>query len=85
MASIFPAVVHYDQDFIPNDMKQTHLERIVAGRKQKSQIPQFTGDSVERLLYTQQRFDDTMATQGITDDQWHAQFEQTLHGDPSDF
>ena len=54
MASLFPAVVHYKQDFIPNYIKQIHLERTVAGKKQKNQIPQFTDDSVEMLHYTQQ-------------------------------
>ena len=84
MASLFPAVVHYEQVFVSNDMKQTHLERTVAGRKQKSQIPRFTGDSVEMLLYTQQWFNDAMETQGIDADECHNQFGQTLHGDPSD-
>ena len=60
MTSLFPAVVHYNQDFIPNDMQQTHLKIIVAGRKQKRQIPQFTSDSAEMLLYIQQWFNDTM-------------------------
>ena len=63
MASIFPAVVHYEQDFISNNMKQTQLERTVDGQKQKSQIPQFTGDSVEMLLYTQQRFNNSIMQQ----------------------
>ena len=38
MVSLFPAVIHYDQDFIPNDMKQAYLERTVDGRKQKRKI-----------------------------------------------
>ena len=43
MASLFPAIIHYKQDFVPNDnRKQTQLllERTVNAHKQKSQIPQ---------------------------------------------
>ena len=74
MADLFPAVINYKQDFIPNDMKQVHLERTVDGRKQKSQIPKFTGDSVEVLLYTKQLFNDAMDTQEIDKDEWHEDF-----------
>ena len=84
MTSLFPAVIHYEQDCIPTDMKNTQLEVTVDGRKLKSQIPQFTGDIVEMLLWTRQQFNDAMNTQDIGEDEWHKQFEQTLHGDPSD-
>ena len=41
MASLFPAIIHYKQEFVPNDnIKQTQLERTVNARKKKSQIPQ---------------------------------------------
>ena len=46
-------------------MKMTQLERTLAGQKIKSYIPQFTGDSVEMLLYTVARFLDAMTTQAI--------------------
>ena len=84
MANLFPAVINYKQDFIPNNMKTVQLERTVDGRKQKSQIPKFTGDGVEMLLYTKQQFDDLMGTQNIDKDTWKDEFGQTLHGDPSD-
>ena len=84
MANIFPPVINYTQDFIPNDMKMTQLERTLAGRKIKSYIPQFTGDSVEMLLYTVARFLDAMTTQAINQNVWEDQFGYTLHGDPSD-
>ena len=65
MANIFPPVINYTQDFIPNDMKMSQLERTLAGRKIKSYIPQYTGDSVEMLLYTVARFLDAMTTQAV--------------------
>ena len=41
MASLFPAIIHYKQEFVPNDnVKQTQLERTVNAHKQKNQIPQ---------------------------------------------
>ena len=84
MANIFPPVISYTQDFIPNDMKMSQLERTLAGRKIKSYIPQYTGDSVEMLLYTVARFLDAMTTQSINPNAWQDQFGYTLHGDPSD-
>ena len=84
MTSLFPAVIHYTVDFDPKEMKNTQLEVMVDGRKVKSQIPQFTGDSAEMLLWTGQRFLDAMNSQDIGEDDWHDQFERTLHGDPSD-
>ena len=84
MASIFPPVISYTQDFIPNDMKMSQLERTLAGRKIKSYIPQYTGDSVEMLLYTVSRFLDAMTTQAVNPNAWEDQFGYTLHGDPSD-
>lgn len=66
MASLFPAIIHYEQDLVLNDMKQTQLEHTVNARKQqKSQVLQFTGDSVEMILYIGHRFGDTMAVQEI--------------------
>ena len=35
------------------------------------------------LLYTQQQFNDVMDTQEINLGEWHNQFGQTLHRDPS--
>ena len=84
MANIFPPVIQYTQDFVPNDMKMSQLERTLAGRKIKSYIPQYTGDSVEMLLYTVARFVDAMQTQSINPNAWEDQFGYTLHGDPSD-
>ena len=84
MANIFPPVIHCNQDFIPNDMKMSQLERTLAGWKIKSYIPQFTGESVEMLLYTVARFLDAMTTQSINQNVWEDQFGYTLHRDPSD-
>ena len=84
MANIFPPVIQYNQDFVPNDMKMSQLERTLAGRKIKSYIPQYTGDSVEIMLYTVARFVDAMQTQSINPNAWEDQFGYTLHGDPSD-
>ena len=85
MANIFPPVISYTQDFIPNGMKMSQLERTLAGQKIKSYIPQYTGDSVEILLYTVARFLDAMATQAVNPNAWwEDQFGYTLHGDPSD-
>ena len=69
-------------DFKPEDMKTVQLEVTVDGRKLKSQIPKFTGDGVESLLYTKQRFGDAMITQDIDPDKWQEEFGRTLHGDP---
>jgi hypothetical protein len=81
MTSIFPPVTKYTQDFVPNDMSQ--LKRTIGGRKIKSYIPQFSGDSVEMLLYIISRFLDTMETKAINANNWHDQFGYTLHGEPS--
>ena len=84
MANIFPPVINYTQDFIPNDMKMSQLEWTLAGQKIKSYIPQYTEDSVEMILYTVARFLDAMQTQAINANVWEDQFGYTLHGDPSD-
>ena len=84
MANLFPAVINYKQDFIPNDMKTVQLERTVDGRKMKSQIPKFNGDGVEMLLLCKQHLDDAMGTQDIDKGEWHDEFGQTLHVNPSD-
>ena len=84
MAALFPPVISYKMDFKPEDMKTVQLEVTVAGRKLKSQVPKFTGDGVESLLYTKQQFSDAMATQGIDAAEWQEEFGRTLHGDPSD-
>ena len=80
---IFPPVINYTQDFVPNDMKMSQLERTLAGRKINSYILQYTGDSVGMLL-TVARFVDAMQTQSIKPNAWEDQFGYTLHGDPSD-
>ena len=84
MANIFPPVINYTQDFIPNDMKMSQLERTLSRRKIKSYIPQYTGDSVDMLLYTVARFLGAMETQAINHNAWEDQFGYTLHRDPSD-
>ena len=53
-------------------------------RKVKHQISQFTGNSAEMLFWTGQRFLDAMSSQDIGEDDWHDQFKQTLHVNPSD-
>ena len=84
MATLFPPVISYKMDFKPEDMKTVQLEVTVDGRKLKSQIPKFTGDGVEMLLYTKQRFNDAMASQNIDADKWQEEFGRTLHRDPGD-
>ena len=84
MSTLFPPVISYKMDFKPEEMKTLQLEVTVAGRKLKSQVPKFTGDGVESLLYTKQRFDDAMDTQNIDEGEWQDEFGRTLHGDPSD-
>ena len=79
---IFPPVINYTQDFVPNDMKMSQLERTLAGRKINSYILQYTGDSVGMLL-TVARFVDAMQTQSINPNAWEDQFGYTLHGDPN--
>ena len=70
---IFPPVINYTQDFVPNDMKMSQLERTLAGRKINSYILQYTGDSVGMLL-TVARFVDAMQTQSINPNAWEDQF-----------
>ena len=84
MASIFPPVIEYTQDFVPNDTKMPQLERTISGQTIKSYIPQFSGDSIEMLLYTVSRFLNAMQTQTINANLWQDQFGYTVHGDPSD-
>ena len=79
MANLFPPVIKYKQDFIPNDMKTVQLERTVDGRKIKSQILKFDGDGVEMLLLCKQQFDDAMEAQAINEDEWHEEFGRALH------
>ena len=61
----------------------SQLKQTIGGRKIKSYIPQFSGDSVEMLLYIISRFLDTMETKAINANNWHDQFGYTLHGEPS--
>jgi hypothetical protein len=84
MASLFPPAIKYECDFKPEDLKTHKWERTVLQRKVTSYVPQFTGDGVEELLYTEQRFRDAMQAQVIPDDQWQEQFRLTLHGDPAE-
>ena len=84
MASIFPPVIEYTQDFVPNDTKMPQLERTISGQTIKSYIPQFSGDSIEMLLYMVSKFLNAMQTQTINANLWQDQFGYTVHGDPSD-
>ena len=74
MASIFPPVIEYTQDFVPNDTKMPQLERTISGQTIKSYIPQFSGDSIEMLLYMVSKFLNAMQTQTINANLWQDQF-----------
>ena len=62
MANLFPPCIKYKQDFNQNDMKTELLERTIpgvagaggSGRKVKSKILKFDGESVEMLLLCKQ-------------------------------
>ena len=78
MANLFPPAIKYECDFKPEDMKSHKWERTQANRKVTSYVPQFTGDCVEELLYTEQRFRDAMQAQGIAEGDWQDQFRLDL-------
>ena len=86
MANLFPPCIKYKQDFNQNEMKTEQLERTImpGGRKIKSKILKFDGDSVEMLFLCKQRFDDAMEAQDIDEAEWQEEFGRTLHGDPGD-
>ena len=86
MANLFPPCIKYKQDFDLAEMKTEQLERTIipGGRKIKSKILKFDGESIEMLFVAKQRFDDAMVAQAIVAAEWQEEFGRTLHGDPGE-